>query len=164
VLSGMRAVPAVEYAATNEVVTKLSWKDARGSTGCLLQPLEILASDHCETTLFYAWASDSAVLAAPSTFVMRLRLYAIVAKPISTFASERPRIKRRGCPKILYLIVAKGCSTVDRRSLIASGPTLSCMRFKASSYRCRADLTPPIRPVRNTIWTKGKGDDEEQAQ
>src|ERR1700722_2824152 len=45
---------------------------------------------------------------------------AIVARPISTFARDNPRISRRGCSKIRYLIVAKGCSTVDRRSLIAS--------------------------------------------
>jgi len=39
---------------------------------------------------------------------MRFRLYAIVARPISTFAPRNPRINRRGCPKIRYLIVAKG--------------------------------------------------------
>src|ERR1700728_3402914 len=82
--------------------------------------------------------SASVSLIAPRTVVMRFRLYAIVARPISTRAPDSPRIKRRGCPKIRYLIVAKGCSTVDRRSLIASGVTLSCIRFNASSYRCRA--------------------------
>ena len=37
-----------------------------------------------------------------------------------------------------YLIVAKGCSTVHRRSLIASGVRRSCIRFSASSYKWRA--------------------------
>jgi hypothetical protein len=41
----------------------------------------------------------------------------------------QPRISRRGCPKMRYLIVAKGCSTVLRRSLIASGVTRSCIRL-----------------------------------
>jgi hypothetical protein len=37
----------------------------------------------------------------PSTFAMRFRLYTIVARPISTFAPDNPRISRRGCPKIV---------------------------------------------------------------
>jgi len=49
-------------------------------------------------SLSQAWRSASVTLAAPSTFVMRLRLYAIVARPISAFAPDKPRIKRRGCP------------------------------------------------------------------
>src|SRR5580704_1374175 len=69
---------------------------------------------------------------------MRLMLYAIVARPISTLAPDNPRMRRRGCPKMRYLIVAKGCSTVHRRSLIASGVTRACIRFKASSYKWRA--------------------------
>jgi len=84
------------------------------------------------------WCKASVNLVAPSTFVMRFRLYAIVTSPISTRAPDNPRIRKRGCPKIRYLIVAKGCSTVARRSLIAFGVTLFCIRFNASSYRCRA--------------------------
>jgi hypothetical protein len=37
-----------------------------------------------------------------------------------------------------YLIVAKGCATVHRCSLIASGVIRSCIRFNASSYKWRA--------------------------
>ena len=37
-----------------------------------------------------------------------------------------------------YLIVANGCSTVDRRSLIISGVNRSCILFNASSYKWRA--------------------------
>jgi hypothetical protein len=36
------------------------------------------------------------------------------------------------------LIVANGCSTVPRRSFIASGVTRSCIRFKASSFKWRS--------------------------
>jgi hypothetical protein len=39
-------------------------------------------------------------LVEPSTFVMRLMLYAIVARPISTLAPDNPRISKRGYPKI----------------------------------------------------------------
>lgn len=62
--------------------------------------------------LYQARRSASVVLVAPSTFVMRFRLYAIVARPTSTPAPDNPRISKRGCPKMRYLIVAKGCSTV----------------------------------------------------
>jgi hypothetical protein len=63
----------------------------------------------------------------------------IVTRPISMRAPERPRISRRGCPKINFM-VANGCSTVHLRILITAGVILSCIRFKASSYRWRARL------------------------
>ena len=52
-------------------------------------------------------------------------------------APDNPRIRRRGCPKMRYLMVAKGCSTVHRLSLITAGVTRSCIRFNTSSYKCR---------------------------
>jgi hypothetical protein len=89
-------------------------------------------------TRYQARRSAAVTLVAPSTFVMRFKLYAIVARPISTLAPDNPRISKRGCPKIRYLIVAKGCSTVHRRSLIACGVIRASIRFKASSYKWRA--------------------------
>src|SRR5271156_1141941 len=90
----------------------------------------------CEIVPAQAWRA-SVSLAAPSTFVMRLMLYAMLARPISMRAPDSPRISKRGCPKMRYLMVAKGCSTVHRRSLIIAGVTRSCIRFNACSYRWR---------------------------
>lgn len=53
-------------------------------------------------TLCQARRSASVTLVAPSTFVMRFRVYAIVVRPISTLAPDNPRISKRGCPKMRY--------------------------------------------------------------
>ena len=120
-----------------EVVTKLTAGGRRRKTGNL--PERILCSSIRGFGALFRQAWSAFVkLAAPSTFVMRLRLYAIVAIPISPRAPFNPRINRRGCPKMRYFIVAKGCSTVHWRSLIASGVTRFCILFRASSYKWRA--------------------------
>jgi hypothetical protein len=120
-----------------ETVTKLSSEGA-GKAQMLAPTLSEFGITGMAATLYQAGRSASITFVAPSTFVMRFRLYAIVARPISTLAPDNPRISKRGCPKMRYLIVAKGCSTVHRRSLIACGVIRASIRFNASSYRWRA--------------------------
>ncbi len=75
-----------------------------------------------------------------------LRQFASLPKHNTCTASSFDAADRTALAKLgdenayatMYLIVAKGCSTVDRRNRIASGVTLSCIRFNASSYRWRA--------------------------
>ncbi|MBV9759732.1 MAG: hypothetical protein JO340_04120, partial [Acidobacteriaceae bacterium] len=93
-----------DVAGSNEVVTKLSSEGFRKA--------QLLALTHSgfgivvvAAKLYEARRWASVTLVAPSTFVMRFRLYAIVARPISTLAPDNPRISKRGCPKIRYLIV-----------------------------------------------------------
>jgi len=61
----------------------------------------------------------------------------MVARLISVCAPSFPRSRKRGCPKIRYLSVANGCSTVDRRSRMTCGVVRCCIRCRASSCRCR---------------------------
>lgn len=65
--------------------------------------------------------SAEASALAPSTFFILFTLYTRVAKLISACAPARPHIRKRGCPKMRYLRVAKGCSTVDLRSRMTAG-------------------------------------------
>jgi hypothetical protein len=60
------------------------------------------------------------------------------------------RNSKCGCPKIRYLIVPKGCSTVVRRSRIVAGVARAFIRLKASSSMERettrhADLVQRLR-------------------
>jgi hypothetical protein len=57
---------------------------------------------------------------------------------ISVGASARPRSRNRGWPIMRYLSVARGCSTTDRHSRMASGVALCSMPAIAFSYRCGA--------------------------
>ena len=60
--------------------------------------------------------------------------------PISVRAPESPRSSSRGWPKMQYLSVPKGCSTVDRLSRIRAGVARWCMRLSASSSRWRPNM------------------------
>ena len=53
-----------------------------------------------------------------------------------------PTHKQTGCPKIRYFIVAKECSTVDRRSLIASG--FICPAYDSAFLHTGAGLKPRL--------------------
>jgi len=53
------------------------------------------------------------------------------------FRPASPRSSRRGWPKMRYLIVPKGCSTVVLRSLMAAGVARAFIRFNASSSMLR---------------------------
>jgi len=76
-------------------------------------------------------------LAAPSTFVMRLTLYAMLARPISILAPGSPRISKRGLvrqPSIAHRI---------RHYSVGSGATGSQLRPQRPLLaRRRDDIVP----------------------
>ena len=73
-----------------------------------------------------------------------LFLAQFVARPMSTFAPDKPRMNRRGCPKIRYLIVrrdARPCIDVASLSLVSSSTLYithkeKCLRFHKGVFSC----------------------------
>lgn len=77
----------------------------------LASPGQAQCSEPLNRSPHRGWKA-SVSLVPPSTFVMCLMLYAMVARPKSTRAPESPRIRSQGWPKMRYLMVAKGCSSL----------------------------------------------------
>lgn len=78
-------------------------------------------------------------VAGPSRLMSRFRLKAITAMAISHWVPLRPRSRKRR-PKCRSLSSAKGRSTVQRRSRMASGVARSCILRNTASSQWRVTI------------------------